>query len=328
MGNCLEVVKALVKPTEKLIDAVQGAIGKAYEPKHIRKMADAKAYEISVIGQAMRESSDIPIVYDKGTVGMDTTDFDNFVKRTQSRLAYQELTKQHNIETIIDNAYETLLIDDNVSNESIDQDWILSFFDFIANVSNEEMQILWGKLLAGEIKKPGSFSIRTLDILRKMTQREAVLFKKLLPFVFWCWGNEKKTFKDYFVFPSTVRGSFGVGFPELLILDEVGLLFVKDLVVVNLYIEPKSKDCFQNVNGVIEINNLSDSICKTSSPAYVLSESGKEIFRLMIEMHEMKYDIDFLKELFATISDEDKFDLSLDEDNVDIKVVEVQNISE
>ena len=108
MGDFLEVAKVLVKPTEKLIDAVQGAIGKAYEPRHIRKMADAKAYEIAAIGQAMRDSSDIPIVYDKGAVGMDTTDFDNFVKRTQSRLAYQELTKQYNIEMVVDHAYDIL----------------------------------------------------------------------------------------------------------------------------------------------------------------------------------------------------------------------------
>lgn len=35
MGS-LEVVQALVSPAEKLIEAVSGAIGKAYEPHHIK----------------------------------------------------------------------------------------------------------------------------------------------------------------------------------------------------------------------------------------------------------------------------------------------------
>ena len=41
-----EIVQAFVSPAEKLIQAVSEAIGKAYEPKHIRQMADAKAYEL------------------------------------------------------------------------------------------------------------------------------------------------------------------------------------------------------------------------------------------------------------------------------------------
>ena len=56
-----EIVQALVSPAEKLIEAVSGAIGKAYEPKHIRKMADAKAYEMKVISDTVRNNSDVPI---------------------------------------------------------------------------------------------------------------------------------------------------------------------------------------------------------------------------------------------------------------------------
>ena len=63
MGEALEIAKVMVEPATKLIGAVQSAIGRAYEPRHIRRLADAKAYEISAIGQAMREASDIPITY-------------------------------------------------------------------------------------------------------------------------------------------------------------------------------------------------------------------------------------------------------------------------
>ena len=59
-----EIVTAAVQPANKLIDAVAGAIGKAYEPRHIRKMADAKAYEIKTISDELRNNADLPIVYD------------------------------------------------------------------------------------------------------------------------------------------------------------------------------------------------------------------------------------------------------------------------
>lgn len=38
-----DIIAASTEPVNKLLDAVTGAIGKAYEPRHIRKMADAKA---------------------------------------------------------------------------------------------------------------------------------------------------------------------------------------------------------------------------------------------------------------------------------------------
>lgn len=34
-------------------------------------------------------------------------------------------------------------------------------------------------MLAGEVKKPGTFSLRTLETLRNMTHAEAVMFEKM-----------------------------------------------------------------------------------------------------------------------------------------------------
>ena len=88
-----EIVQALVSPAEKLIDAVSRAIGKAYEPKHTRKMADAKAYELNVIAETVRNNSDVPIVYDSTGVSIDTSNYEEIAKRASSRLAYQEIAK-------------------------------------------------------------------------------------------------------------------------------------------------------------------------------------------------------------------------------------------
>jgi uncharacterized repeat protein (TIGR03899 family) len=51
-----------------------------------------------------------------------------------------------------------------------------SFFTFAKSVSSEHMQTLWGRVLAKEVGQPGSFSIRSLETLKRMTYSEAVSF--------------------------------------------------------------------------------------------------------------------------------------------------------
>ena len=162
MGEALEIAKVMVDPIKKLIEALQSAIGKVYEPRHIRNMADAKAYEISTVGQAMREFCDIPATYHDGQIQLDTTDSESLVERTKSRLAFQELTKQNNIESVVDQSYQMLEGEPMVSNEPVDQGWMLRFMDSVGDISDSDLQRLWAKILSGEIKQPKSYSLKEL----------------------------------------------------------------------------------------------------------------------------------------------------------------------
>lgn len=60
-----------------------------------------------------------------------------------------------------------------------DLDWHIRFFDDCGYVSNEYMQEIWARLLAGEVRNPGSYSLRTIQCLKNMSQKEALLFKKI-----------------------------------------------------------------------------------------------------------------------------------------------------
>lgn len=112
-----EIVQAVVSPAEKLIEAVSGAIGKAYEPRHVRKMAEAKAYELKLIADTVRNNSDVPIVYDSTGVSIDTSNYEEIAKRASYRLAFQEITKQQNIEAVVDRAYDELSGEEFANNE-------------------------------------------------------------------------------------------------------------------------------------------------------------------------------------------------------------------
>ena len=64
------------------------------------------------------------------------------------------------------------------STEQVDPDWFHAFTAMAENIYAAEMQELWGKILAVEVQRPGSFSLRTLETLTKLTQRDAELFSR------------------------------------------------------------------------------------------------------------------------------------------------------
>ena len=287
-GEFLDAMKVLVSPCEKLIAATQSAIGKAYEPRYIRRMADAKAYEIRQIGQALSDSVDIPITYKKDELTMNTTDIEEIIKRTQTRLAFQEIRKQANIENVVDSAYNELENETAVESDSPDLDWLLRFFNSVEDISNDQMQKIWGKILAGEIKKPHTFSLRTLGILKNLTQEEADLFKRVSPYVFSCPGNDEKTFVDYFLPAPGLLGSdtlhkHGIPFSDILVLSEAGLVNHNPIISISMHLNQQETDFIIGSKNSIEFYNGSDSAVRLSHSAYILTEAGKELFPIVFD---------------------------------------------
>jgi hypothetical protein len=54
-----------------------------------------------------------------------------------------------------------------------DRDWLLRWRDAAGQVSTEDLQALWGRVLAEEVKQPGSVSLRTIEFLRSLSRLEA-----------------------------------------------------------------------------------------------------------------------------------------------------------
>ncbi len=70
----------------------------------------------------------------------------------------------------------------------MENDWLVNFFDKSRIVSNNEMQELWSRVLAGEANLPGTYSKRTVNFLSDLDKSEADLFTKLCGFG-WKIGN-------------------------------------------------------------------------------------------------------------------------------------------
>lgn len=276
MSKAVDIINAMSAPANKLIDAVTGAIGKAYEPRHVRKMVDAKVYEINAIGQALRDNADIQINYDRQTIAANTGDFEEFLKRTSSRLVFQELHKQHNIESVTDKAYEILVKETECSSEPVNKDWMIRFFNSVEDISDEEMQLLWAKLLAGEIKRPKTFSLRTLETLRNLTQAEAKLFEYVSAVVVFSKSEGFIPEND------DLLENYKITFGDLLTLSECGL--VSSIAPLDAYekipADNKTYSVFYGKNKAINATNYSSEPQQITISAFPLSRIGEELFRL------------------------------------------------
>ena len=95
----------------------------------------------------------------------------------------RKLVKEYaNLSTIYEQAKKQIDIDENQTD--IDDDWLHFFFDKAEKVSNESMQFLWSKLLAGEFNKPGSVSRKLLHIISIMDIHSARSFQTFSLYVF------------------------------------------------------------------------------------------------------------------------------------------------
>lgn len=108
-------------------------------------------------------------------------------------------------------------------NNSIDKqysfDWFIRYYEASGNISDKEMQVLWAKILAGEIEKPSSYSLRTLDVLRNMSKEEAEWFVKIC-------NTAIKIESGKYVIPADhdYISKNSINYSDILMLEEIGLI--------------------------------------------------------------------------------------------------------
>lgn len=289
----VKVLNAL--PISKLISTVSAGIGKMYEPRHKRKMADATAYEINAIGEAMRNVADIPIVYNQDGVAINSEDFNRLMQRAGTRLVLQETIKQHNIESVVDNAYEILEKEERCSAEPVEQGWINRFFDSVADVSDEDLQKLWGKVLADEIKQPHTYSLRTLETLKNLSQAEAQNFTSIIPFVLIASGNENKTAIDYFILDG-IYAKYGFDYSFLESLSDAGLISTNMGITTYIKIYAMDEETIKCVKGKLRVRNNNNYDVFLNAPAFMLTQAGKELYKMLFESEISELDEAFLED--------------------------------
>lgn len=86
--------------------------------------------------------------------------------------------------TILKTEAELSKSNDDAPQESVDADWLYRWRDYVSKVSSDDVQHMWARILAGEIKSPGRYSYRTMEFIQNLSAHEAKEIEKVIPFIF------------------------------------------------------------------------------------------------------------------------------------------------
>jgi len=166
MNNLPSIVvpEGFGRAAEKLADTIRHVVDVAVGPDRVRARAQAHADSAIILAKGRAQIQDIEA-------------------RAVERLRKREARRQSNIETITLKAVEELPPPAEISQEPVSEDWTSRFFEECQDISDDQMQQIWARILAGEVTRPGSFAPRTLSVVRDLTKDDANLFAKLCEFV-------------------------------------------------------------------------------------------------------------------------------------------------
>lgn len=297
-------LKAFDRLCTALIDVPVGALERISAEKRAESEARIKITE-AVNAQIIQEIKVDP----------------EFPQRASNTFAKKILREQYNLEKILGFATDILRGKqyDNSTNQqaesetekSIDDDWFNIFEKEASQKSTEEVQHRFARVLAGEIEKPGSYSIRAVKILGELDQYVAALFKTLCSACVFLGIPNSKIHIDARV-PSlsgragtNALGKYGLNFVQLNILNEYGLII-------------SDYDTWLTCDGIIEYQGdpaplqfyhqgstwvllplpERDNKMELRLSGVVFSEVGRELFHIVDQNPMPEYTED-LKKFFA-----------------------------
>ena len=233
----------------KLADTIFHGLGiTAYGNK---KMADAEAY--AAIKQAKTEKQ-IAIL--------------NLKKEEEvaNYLLAKETRKLKNVRSVIGKAKENFTEGEFVSDKPVNKDWSNRFLNIVEDISDETLHQLWGNILAGEVKQPNSYSLRTLELLRNITKEEAELFVKSISF--------------YIDKNLLCTEKFALSLHDSLLLGEIGLLNNEELTKVWRIEAHNKQEIVLDDKKLLVLTNNTDKQINCSISVKQLSKAGQEIFSI------------------------------------------------
>lgn len=151
----------ITEPGKLLIERVSDALGGIFAPWQKRRIAEADADVALTAAQTEIRITDVQ-------------------RRAVRRWLAEEERQQVNMETVLNKAAP--LVGLNARPEKIEEDWLSNFLEKSRLTSDDELQTLWAKILAGEANAPGKFGKRTVNLIASLDKSDAELFKNLCRF--------------------------------------------------------------------------------------------------------------------------------------------------
>lgn len=227
------------------------------------------------------------------------------------KMSYTEYYKAKNFLAIAKKADEINKAENVVlSEESYNFDWFIRLYENAGNVSEQQIQELWARILANEIKKPNSYSLLTLEKMKNMGKQEAELFKKIVSHcVFRGYHGFLPAYDQY-------TESCGISYSDIMYLSEHGLMYNDAMLVLELPVVSEGDIAFVSEELLIYIKPENEQKTKVKIKQFPLTSTGREIATLVDDKLSAENFIKFAK----CIKESDK--------KVDVKVHKIVKLDE
>lgn len=264
---------------QKLYNCVSKGLGSIMIPQEVRNIIDKEAKQIDML--EMDGGITDKAISLCNDMEQPLGEVKELYRRTCSRMLYQEMRKQKNIEDVVNEAKAILQDENEVADEVVNEDWLMRFFNSIQDISNTDMQKLWGKVLAGEIKSPNSFTLRSLDTLSKLTKQEATLFEELRPYII----NYRGTFA--ILNDDEINKRYNVLYGKIVEMSECGLIDSSGSMQLTLGVTAQYPLELIYDMKLLKSNNIEEK--KIIIPIYKLTQTGQDILSVVADNYDENY---------------------------------------
>ena len=225
--------------------------------------AESEAETSAIIAKARSAAREYIVAQDAEIHGIVEITREDIIQRIE----FQERKRIANVKAAVEDAADELG-DKEVNDHDPNPDWTARFFDCVQDVSSEDLQKIWATILAGEVETPGRTSLRTLSILRDMSQIEARKFSELMQF----------RISDFILGTFAQQVTNEALDTSFLAMVDIGLAYSSMVAYPSIKLSSNGTYDGEHCGHVLRIEGLPETEINTMElDATVLTSSGREL---------------------------------------------------
>lgn len=305
----LPLEKLVIKMWDTLLDK---GIGTLLTPWNIRREGlariDVRQRELLLLAQTEMDIADIragrkqmqndgtllltsninkTLIVNKGQVDLQieqTVELLDVTRKSDTAAMAENARREINSSKAILYAEEQLAGDSQEPpSREVEDDWLFTWREYSGRIAAEDLQRLWGSVLAGEVKSPGKYSMRTLELLKTLSKAEAEEISRLARYSID--GRIARSQKGYLE-------TMGIKFGLLLRMQQMGIVSGVEAIGLNVTYKTSIEGKFIKPllsNGKVLIVENDDAAKTLTLDVYMLTEVGKQILGLGTFEPDLEY---------------------------------------
>lgn len=177
------------KPAIRLIEAIERGVGNLLQPWHTQRIASAEISNFERWQSALEKS------------GLSARSADLTLQdRAAVRLLAQEIQRQGNRESIaLESAKEFKETIEGIGGDTpdpLDVEWVDRFWRLAQDITDADMQAVWGRILARQTTGRGKYSARCLETISLLSREEISHLERIAKFL---WSATREGQPSYFI---------------------------------------------------------------------------------------------------------------------------------